>query len=100
MPVEEEITTVTNIEYLDKSTQTQTQTVIPKRSANYGWFRFGLLLLQMIGDAIIILLFCWVFIYMDGLGLEDQILFNWHPILMTIGMIYFLGHCKLMDFFN
>lgn len=94
MPVEEDISTESNIENKDKSTQTQTQTLIRKHNSKYGWFRFGLLLLQMIGDAIIILLFCWVFIYMKGLDFKNPTLFNWHPILMTIGMIYFNGHCK------
>lgn len=52
--------------------------------------------LQIIGAIIIIMMMCWVFIYLEGLSWSSQpkIQFNWHPLLMTIGMIYLYGNCK------
>lgn len=43
-------------------------------------------------------MFCWVFIYLGGLSWSStpEIQFNWHPLLMTIGMIYLYGNCKAL----
>jgi len=64
----------------------------------YADFRLLYLILQLIGCTLIILMFCWVFIYLDGLSWSatPKIQFNWHPLLMTIGMIYLYGNSILV----
>jgi hypothetical protein len=52
----------------------------------------------MIGVTIIILVVSWVGIHLNGLGWdyeEPLQMFNWHPVLMTIGMIFLYGNCNL-----
>lgn len=60
-------------------------------------FRLLYLILQMIGITIIILMFSWVFIFLGGVSWSATpgTQFNWHPLLMTIGMIYLYGNCKI-----
>lgn len=59
-------------------------------------FRIIYMITQMVGITLIILMISWVSIYLGGVGLSTpQLEFNWHPILMTIGMIYLYGNCKL-----
>lgn len=62
----------------------------------YADFRLLYLIMQMIGGLIIILMACWVFFYLGGLSWSStpSVQFNWHPLLMTIGMIYLYGNCK------
>lgn len=65
-------------------------------SHKYADFRMLYLIMQMIGAVIIILTVCWVFLHLNGLSWSatPAIQFNWHPLLMTIGMIYLYGNCK------
>lgn len=62
-------------------------------------FRLLYLILQMVGGTIIILMTSWIFIYLNGLAWSStpSIQFNWHPLLMTIAMIYLYGNCKLLE---
>lgn len=58
-------------------------------------FRIFYLIAQMLGITIIILMFSWISIYLGGFGWSTAAIeFNWHPMLMTIGMIYLFGNCK------
>lgn len=61
-------------------------------------FRVLYLILQMVGITLIILMISWIFIYLNGLAWSSAPLqqFNWHPLLMTIAMIYLYGNCKLL----
>lgn len=68
----------------------------------YGEFRLLYLVLQLIGVTLVILMFSWVFCYLGGLSWSatPKIQFNWHPLLMTIGMIYLYGNCtNFIQFF-
>lgn len=57
-------------------------------------FRILYMVLQLIGITIIILMFSWVFFFLDGVDFSTpHLVFNWHPLLMTIGMIYLYGNC-------
>lgn len=61
-------------------------------------FRLVYLITQLIGAAIIILLISWVGIHLHGFSWDYEkasILFNWHPILITIGMVFLYGNCKM-----
>lgn len=62
----------------------------------YGDFRLLYLIMQMIGAAMIILMLSWVFVHLGGLSWSStpEIQFNWHPLLMTIGMVYLYGNCE------
>lgn len=63
--------------------------------ANMVNFRIIYMVQHMVGITIVILMFCWVAMYLGGLGISDPKLeFNYHPILMTIGMVYMYGNCK------
>lgn len=57
-------------------------------------FRLLYLILQMIGITIIVLMASWVFVFLGGVSWTStpSIQFNWHPLLMTIGMIYLYGN--------
>lgn len=57
-------------------------------------FRFFYLVTQVIGIIIIILVASWVGIHLGGLSWTENpaIQFNWHPILMTLGMIILYGN--------
>lgn len=58
-------------------------------------FRIFYLIAQMVGISIIILMGSWISICLGGFGWSTPAIeFNWHPMLMTIGMIYLFGNCK------
>jgi len=61
-------------------------------------FRFLYMIVQLIGLALIVSVSCWIFIFMGGLSWSStpSIQFNWHPLLMTIGMIYLYGNSILI----
>lgn len=66
----------------------------PGRMVN---FRLMYLVTQMVGVVLIILITSWIAIHLKGFGWdydEPTILFNWHPILMTIGMVFLYGNCE------
>lgn len=78
-----------------ESTPTQAET-----RRKYADFRMLYLIMQMIGGTIIILTLCWIFIYLGGLSWSSTpaIQFNWHPLLMTIGMVFLYGNCETLNF--
>lgn len=58
-------------------------------------FRIFYMITQMVGITIIILMGSWISFHLKGFGWSTpEIEFNWHPMLMTIGMIYLFGNCK------
>lgn len=60
-------------------------------------FRLLYLVTQLIGVVLIILVVSWVGIHLNGFGwdyAQPFVLFNWHPIFMTIGMVFLYGNCK------
>lgn len=58
-------------------------------------FRIFYLVAQMVGISIIILMGSWISICLGGFGWSTPAIeFNWHPMLMTIGMIYLFGNCE------
>lgn len=62
-------------------------------------FRILYMIVQMIGITLIILMAAWVSLFLGGVGLSTpQLEFNWHPLLMTIGMIYLYGNCMRFRF--
>lgn len=57
-------------------------------------FRILYTVLQLIGITIIILMASWITMFLGGFGISDpNIEFNWHPMLMTVGMIFLYGNC-------
>jgi len=61
-------------------------------------FRLLYLILQMVGITIIVLMASWVFVFLGGVSWSStpSIQFNWHPLLMTVGMIYLYGNTILI----
>lgn len=60
-------------------------------------FRILYLVTQMVGCTLIILMGSWISLYLGGVGWSDpKYEFNWHPLLMTIGMIYLYGNSILL----
>lgn len=58
-------------------------------------FRLLYTVVQLIGLTLIVMMAVWVFVFMGGVSwTEPSIQFNWHPLLMTIGMIFLYGNCK------
>lgn len=56
-------------------------------------FRILYLIAQMVGITIIILMGAWISLFLGGFGWSTPAIeFNWHPMLMTIGMIYLFGN--------
>ena len=49
-------------------------------------------LAQIVGLALILGIFYWSIAFAGGFSLSGDGLFNWHPLLMTIGMIYLMGN--------
>lgn len=60
-------------------------------------FRLLYVVTQLVGAVLIILVVSWVGIHLKGLSWDyeqPQVLFNWHPIFMTIGMVFLYGNCE------
>lgn len=63
---------------------------------NLATFRLLYTVVQLIGLTLIVMMAVWVFVFLGGLGWTDPgIQFNWHPLMMTIGMIFLYGNCKI-----
>lgn len=61
-------------------------------------FRLLYLITQLIGIAIVILIASWIGLHLNGFSWDyenPKVLFNFHPIFMTIGMVFLYGNCKL-----
>lgn len=61
-------------------------------------FRLLYIISQLVGIVVIILMMTWVGIHLGGLAWTSQpsVQFNWHPLLMTIGMIFLYGNSILV----
>lgn len=59
-------------------------------------FNILYMITQLIGVSIVILMGSWVGLYLDGLAWTSnpKLQFNWHPIMMSIGMIFLYGNCN------
>lgn len=51
---------------------------------------------QLIGLTFVIMMGIWIFGYCGGLSWTSnpKVQFNWHPLLMSIGMVFMFGNCK------
>ena len=61
-------------------------------SANYVKLILGFLVVQAIGLAMLILVGIWMGNYRGGYSWNANNVFNYHPLFMTIGMIYLYGN--------
>uniref|UniRef100_A0A1A9V910 Cytochrome b561 domain-containing protein n=1 Tax=Glossina austeni TaxID=7395 RepID=A0A1A9V910_GLOAU len=61
-------------------------------------FKVLFVLTQLIGLTMIVLMGCWIGVHMGGLAgtSNPSIEFNWHPLLMTIGLIFLYGNAILV----
>lgn len=52
---------------------------------------------QVVGGLLCILVLVWSIVHRGGFGwsANPPLQFNWHPLLMTIGMVYLFANCKL-----
>lgn len=59
-------------------------------------FRVIYSITQVLGIIIVVLVGVWVESYRGGLGWtsEPGLQFNWHPLLMVLGMIFLYANCK------
>jgi cytochrome b-561 len=60
-------------------------------------FRILYLVTQLIGVFMIIFVALWIGIYLNGFGWDydnTMVLFNWHPMLMSLGMVFLYGNCE------
>ncbi|CAG9854291.1 unnamed protein product [Phyllotreta striolata] len=54
------------------------------------------LIATVIGIFTFMLLLIWLFAFKNGLGFKTaDLIFNWHPLLMTLGMIFMFSHAIL-----
>lgn len=61
-------------------------------------FRIIYMIQHMVGVTIIILMCAWVSLFLGGFGTSHpSIEFNWHPVLMTVGMVYMYGNCEYTE---
>ncbi|XP_055373336.1 plasma membrane ascorbate-dependent reductase CYBRD1 isoform X2 [Condylostylus longicornis] len=67
-------------------------------AVDLGNFKVLYLVTQLVGITLIILMTSWIGIHLNGFGgtSNPSIEFNWHPFLMTIGMIFLYGNSILI----
>lgn len=67
-------------------------------NSSLGNFRVLYLVTQLIGGTLVILMGCWISIHLGNFGWrsDPKLEFNWHPLLMTIGLIYLYGNSILI----
>lgn len=54
----------------------------------------GVVVSQVIGVAMLLISGFWLGEYRGGFAWNAKLVFNYHPILMSIGLIFFFGNCK------
>ncbi|XP_062550116.1 transmembrane ascorbate-dependent reductase CYB561-like [Armigeres subalbatus] len=61
--------------------------------SSYNNFNIIYWITQLVGLAVVIMTGCWVGVHQGGVAWNEQpsIQFNWHSLLMTIGLIYLYG---------
>lgn len=67
-------------------------------AASLNNFRILYMITQMVGVTIIILMSSWIGVHLGGLAWTSQpsVQFNWHPLLMSLGMIFLYGNSILV----
>ncbi|XP_055531293.1 plasma membrane ascorbate-dependent reductase CYBRD1 [Wyeomyia smithii] len=67
-------------------------------AGSYNNFRVLYLITQMVGAAIVIMVGSWIGAHLGGLAWTSRpsVQFNWHPLLMTMGMIFLYGNSILI----
>jgi len=56
---------------------------------------------QILGLTLVFSIFYWIINFRGGFGFsEPKKLFNWHPMLNTIGFIFLFANCKSLCWFN
>ncbi|XP_058461577.1 plasma membrane ascorbate-dependent reductase CYBRD1 [Malaya genurostris] len=67
-------------------------------AGSYNNFRILYLITQMVGATIVILVGCWIGVHLNGLAWTSRpsVQFNWHPLMMTLGMIFLYGNSILV----
>ncbi|XP_061389574.1 plasma membrane ascorbate-dependent reductase CYBRD1-like [Musca vetustissima] len=84
------------------ATVTTTVTIITKDKTDtdpaMANFKVLYVLTQLCGLTMIVLMGSWVGVHMGGVGGTDNpaLEFNWHPLLMTIGLIFLYGNAILV----
>ena len=58
---------------------------------SYSKFTIGIIGSQVVGLVMIILVGSWFGSYHNGYGWDISTVFNYHPLFMTIGMIFLYG---------
>ena len=63
-----------------------------------GNFKVLYLVTQLVGATLVVLMISWIKIHLGGFGgsTDPKLEFNWHPLLMTFGMIFLYGNCKFL----
>uniref|UniRef100_A0A336M0G2 CSON009248 protein n=1 Tax=Culicoides sonorensis TaxID=179676 RepID=A0A336M0G2_CULSO len=76
----------------------RTMDEIGSTSKNLVNFRLFYIISQLVGIVIVILMICWIALHLDGLAWTSnpRVQFNWHPLLMTLGMIFLYGNSILV----
>lgn len=72
-----------------------TETILTTLSQDNLFF-ICLLFVELLGVILVILATCWM-LQIGGLGFADKIIFNFHPILMTLGMIFLNANGKCLS---
>ncbi|XP_058832799.1 plasma membrane ascorbate-dependent reductase CYBRD1 [Topomyia yanbarensis] len=67
-------------------------------AGSYNNFRVLYLITQMVGATVIVLVGSWIGAHLNGLAWTSRpsVQFNWHPLLMTMGMIFLYGNSILV----
>lgn len=87
------------------STPPATEVVVPTNmeeigssSRNLVNFRLFYIISQVVGIVVVILMISWIGIHLGGLAWTSNpgVQFNWHPLLMTLGMIFLYGNSILV----
>ena len=67
----------------------------PADGRDLAWLTIGLIAVQVLGLLAVILAGVWMSSYHNGFGWDVSTVFNYHPLFMTLGMIYLFGDGKL-----
>ena len=57
-------------------------------------FTIGIIASQVVGLLMVILVGTWMGSYRGGFGWDVSIVFNYHPLFMTLGMVFLYGDGK------
>jgi cytochrome b-561 len=67
---------------------------VPSDSTDLAHLTIGIIIAQIIGLIMVILVGVWMGVYRNGYGWDVSTVFNYHPLFMTIGMIFLYGDGK------